>query len=340
MLMGMCFSAMVQQDAKKVGLQFRARVQIDMYNDLFQRRLAGEKLILNKAMEYPFTHLSALAATAPEQQIKANILKWHEHQVAVLNEERLKQEARHQAACAALKTKPTKKAATEERVSLNKIKKIGADLEKHRSLEFLSEDEQRIFPLHYFTMLCLDEAGQRVVRPVRYLMRPHDRDASFDTKFSGCYNARLDNLESVPWWKSSLGQRHGLILVKKFYENVQSNEYSKHHVLSPDKKTAKSLVICFEPDSSEYMLIPTLWDKWEPKGQGQQNGQQPLYSAALITDEPALEVAQAGHNRTPIFLNENAIDDWLSVGHSNTAIREILSRRERPYYRHLILSAA
>ena len=46
---------MVEQNAKKIGFRYKARVQPDMYDDLFRRRLEGEKLLVNKAMELQFT---------------------------------------------------------------------------------------------------------------------------------------------------------------------------------------------------------------------------------------------------------------------------------------------
>ena len=50
----MCYSAMVEQDAKRLARQFDAEIYLEMYAELFDRRLKGEKLSLNKAMEIPF----------------------------------------------------------------------------------------------------------------------------------------------------------------------------------------------------------------------------------------------------------------------------------------------
>ncbi|RYZ73154.1 MAG: hypothetical protein EOP09_02265 [Proteobacteria bacterium] len=37
----MCYSAMVKQDIKRLGLSYRARLQLDMFEGLFQERLDG-----------------------------------------------------------------------------------------------------------------------------------------------------------------------------------------------------------------------------------------------------------------------------------------------------------
>lgn len=326
----MCYSAMVEQNAKKYGLRFKARVQTDLYDHLFHRRLNGEKLYLNKALEYQFTHF---AESAEEKKIAETILKWHSQQITELEQELFKQKKRLADAERTLESKITKKAQNDQRIATNKIKKIVSDLEKHRSTEILSETEERIFPLHYMSMLCLDEKGEKVVRPVRYLMRPRDKDESFDLKYNGCYNARFDSLQTVPWWRDSLGKRHGLILVRKFYENVEAKAYLKKNTAPEKLKERETLVLCFQPDQFEYMFIPTLWDEWEAKGKPI------LYSAALITDDPAPEVAAAGHDRTPIFLKESAVDAWLRASSAEEAL-EVLKERERPLYRHQVVGAA
>jgi putative SOS response-associated peptidase YedK len=323
---------MVEQNAKKYGLRFKARVQLDLYLTLFRQRLEGRKLYINKAMEAQFAHNPE---TAEEREIRDLILEWHSRQIPLLEEELFKQKKRLSDAIRSLEGKATKKAENDKRIASNKIEKLKSDLARHSTQEVTSESEERIYPLHYITMLCLDEDGNRVVRPVRYLMRAHNKDERFDSQFNGCYNARLDGLESVPWWKDSFGKRHGVILVKKFFENVDAKDYAKKHPLPSGSSESDKMVLCFQPDNVEYMLIPTLWDIWKEEGEPK------LYSAALITDDPAPEIADAGHDRTPIFLKESAVDDWLSVkGGDIEHFRSTLRERETPYYSHRILRAA
>ncbi len=324
----MCYSAMVVQNAKKLELKFHARVQYEMYDSLFSRRLVGEKLSINKALEYQFTHDPV---SEIEKSIGHKILRWHESQIPDLEKNLFTQKKRLADAVRALETKPTKKAENEKRVATNKIDKILEDLQRNRTSEIVVEWEERIFPHQYMSMICLDETGQRVVRPVRYLMRPKGQDSSFDQKYNGCYNARIDSLDKVPWWKQVFGRNHGLIVVQKFYENVEASEYSKKFKLPEGDQ--KNLVLCFEPEDHELMLIPTLWDRWEKDGEV-------LYSAALLTDEPAPEVAETGHNRTPIFLNEAGVEGWLSsVQKTKDEYFQILQKRKTPRYAHHIVAA-
>lgn len=328
----MCYSAMVQQNAKKIGLRFQARVQYDMYEDLMARRLAGEKITVNKAFETQFT---LKPESAEIRKIAKLISDWHKEQIPEIEKQIFAQKKRLADALRSLEKKTTKKAEEDKRIATKKIEKFKQDLEWHRSTNVESESDERIFPSHYMSMLCLDEKGQKVVRPVRYLLRPNNKDETFDRKFGGCYNARLDSLDTVPWWRDALGRRHGLILVTKFYENVPVQRYLKNHKLPDNLQERDNIVLSFAPDNVEYMFIPTLWDVWKKKGAS------PLYSAALITDEPAPEIAAAGHDRTPIFLKESAVEDWLKA--PETSLKDlayVLNQRERPHYSHALMDVA
>ena len=323
---------MVQQNAKKLGLRFQARIQYDLYDDLVSRRLAGEKIQINKAMEVQFT---GKPETPQEKKIAQKISKWHEQQIPEIEKQIFAQKKRLADAIRSLEKKTTKKAEEDQRIATKKIAKFKSDLEWHKNKNIDGESDERIFPFHYMSMLCLDDAGKKVVRPVRYLLRPGNKDESFDRKFGGCYNARLDSLDKVVWWKSALGKRHGIILVKKFYENVPVLRYLENHKLPAKLQDRDNIVLCFEPDNVEYMFIPTLWDVWEKKGSPD------LYSAALITDEPAPEISAAGHDRTPIFLKESAVDDWLNA--TETSVKDlsyVLNQREHPHYSHALTGVA
>lgn len=327
----MCYSAMVEQDMKVLRTRYKAEISKELYADIFSRRLNGEKINIGRAMERPF-----LNSEAPEdEEIAKTIRIWHDIEITRLQSELFKQKKRLADAERSITTgKITKKALNDQRVAKAKIEKFLPDIIKHQKLGIPLESDGRIFPFHYFSMLTLNKNGQKIIMPVRYHMRPHDKDENFDREFDGCYNARFDNLTRVAWWKEALGKRHGIILVKKFYENVDPAIYAKKNKLPAEDKKKKNIILCFEPDDTEYMFIPTLWDIWKKKGHPD------LYSGALITDEPAPEIAATGHDRTPIFLKESAIDRWLAAKGTLAEIKESLSEREFPHYSHKLVGVA
>lgn len=313
----MCFSAIIQQRAKKLGVLFHARIQTEDYADLFQRRLDGEKLVIGRGLEADFIENPQ---TEAEKRIRDCVVKWHQRESERLRSEIAKQTARRDEAIAKLQVKTTKKAETDLRVSTQKISKMTADLARHEENAAPTESDDRIYPRSFASMVCVNDQGDRIVRPVRYLMRPHDKDEDFDLKFHGCYNARRDALYSVPWWRNALGRRHGLICVRRFFEFVET----------PAEKgeSAGSTEVRFTPEDDEWLLVPTLWDVWSDR-----DGRT-LYSAALITDNPLPDVLREGHDRTPIFLTAQAAEEWLEVSSDDPSrINEILDQKTNPRLR-------
>lgn len=319
---------MVAQNAKKYGARFLGRVQTELFYELFNRRLAGERLYISRAMEAQFF----LKADSPEEmKIAGLIQKWHLLQIPVIQQEIAKQEKRYNDARKSLQTKVTKKAENDSRISTDKISKLTKELGRHQNLDLAPSADDRIFPFHYVTMVCVGESGERFIRPVRYLMRPHNKDAQFDIKYNGCYNARFDGLETVPWWRDSLGKRHGLLLVSKFFENVDRRMYLRRNTITTPHDDKNSVVVCFEPQNSDYMLVPALWDYWRG------SDQKLMYSAAIITDDPRPEVLSAGHDRTPIVLSSNGAERWLSsTSRSTRECRAALMDRDYPTFAHTL----
>lgn len=332
----MCFSAIIQQRAKKLGVQFHARIQTDDYTDLFVRRMEGEKLLLGVGLEMDFLED---AKTPSERRGREAILTWHRDEAERLREEILKQVIRRDEAREKLAVKTTKKSENDLRISLNKIEKATAELARHEGLlEAIADKEarqagekkgidfDRIFPRSFTSMVCTDRDGERIVIPVRYLLRPHDKDENFDLKFHGCYNARRDALYNVPWWRNLLGQRHGILSVRNFFEFVPRDGYPDR---PKDEPGPENLEIEFTPDSNEILYVPTLWDTWKDK-----TGKA-LSSAALITDTPLPDVARTGHDRTPIFLTKKGADEWLDLKTDDRAkVDAVLDQKALPQLRH------
>jgi len=322
---------MVKQEAKELGIDFFARVQLDMYDDLFSRRSSGEKLIINKYMESQFL---ISPKTHQEQKIADSISKWRNDQITSLEAELAKQFVRQTKAKDELDKKTTKKAEQELRVSTSKIDQIGFKLKKIKSEEYLSEDEKSVFPYTYLSMITVDRNGERIVAPFRYHLRPSGQPETFDRKYNGCYNARRNNLGNS-FWKPLFGKQHGIILVEKFYEHVATEDYLKKLELPKEQQNTTNTILCFRPEGHDYMIVPTLWDV------NKQKGQPDLYSCAVITDEPPAEIAETGHNRCPIFIKPENVERWLNPGGRDLKeLYEILADKQTPRYQHSVVNVA
>ena len=213
-------------------------------------------------------------------------------------------------------SKPTKKAANDQRIATDKVSRAKRDLDDLVRTELLDRDS-RIYPGNYVPVLVA-EGDRYVVKPMRYQCRPADKPVIYDTKYPGTYNARRDNLEG--FWKEQFGHTHALLVVDTFYENVEGAD-------------GKNQVIQFTPRDREPMLVACLWSHWtDPAGKLPD-----LDSFAAITDDPEPEVAAAGHDRTIINIKPEHVDAWLHPDTANlAALYAIFDDKRHPYYEHQV----
>lgn len=199
-----------------------------------------------------------------------------------------------------LAKKETKKAREDIRIGTNKSQMFLDRLADLRRTEPNNEDAG-IFPLMYAPVLT-SEHGKTIIRTMRYTCRLSGKPEEYDRRFRGTYNARRDSLED--YWNNIYGRNHALMVISGFYENVPLHLYERRELTKGEKE--KNLVLEFDSQPSQDMLVACLWDRWSRPGSPD------LYSFAAITDEPTPEVAVTGHQRTIITLQERHISEWLS----------------------------
>lgn len=180
----------------------------------------------------------------------------------------------------------------------------------------LPDVDNRVFP-GYFADVIVEEDGERIIRPMRYRIRPNGTREEVPDKF-GVYNARLDSLTSKKTWQPLFMRRHGLVPFTNFYEWVldpnEKSDLGLFNFLEEDDKqrvgdnqNAKKRLISFYPSGREIMWAPCLWDEWISP-----DGQISFCSFAIITTDPPREVSRMGHDRCPIFLKQEYIREWLN----------------------------
>ncbi|CAE6804832.1 hypothetical protein LMG22931_05578 [Paraburkholderia nemoris] len=155
--------------------------------------------------------------------------------------------------------------------------------------------------------------GCRVVVPMRYRCRLPGWTEKTEREKPGTYNARRDSLNGA--WRKLFGHNHGIMVVNRFYENVDRN--------------GKNVVLQFDPTTPHQMLVACLWSRTPMPDEPD------LWSFAAITDEPPPEVAAAGHDRCIVPIKPENADAWLNPDPSNlAALYAILDDRVRPYCEH------
>ncbi len=296
----MCYSAMIKASIKSLSIQYGARVHIDAFDELFEQRLKGSGARIPKGIEDYF----------PEAKYK-----WREIEVPHLKEEIQVQSERLELAERKLILKETKSAVNEKRIASKKIAQL-----KDKLSELLSDQEEQIYRLFPFTYapLIVMEKGERMIRPFRYHLRPKGEPETFDRKYDGAYNVRRDRLKEVFWWKSLYGKNHGVLVISSFFENVKTMK-------------GENEVIEFTPRSKGDLLVPCLFDHNE-------EGAFALDSFALITDDPNPEVLQAGHDRTPIFINPEFMNDWLITNSPDRKkFDQVLENKDPTYFESAVI---
>ncbi len=304
----MCYSAQIKSDYSKYVRLTGARIDVREFFDLFWRRTTETKIKVPKALEAWFED----PQTDQEREVKGAIDQFVAAEVTRVEQELFKQRKRLADAERTLQSKSTKAALESQRIATSKVEWCLARLSSLHRTEPKDRDD-RFFPGWYAPVMVIED-GQRVIKPMRYQCRPDGKPAFFDSKFPGTYNARRDNLHGS-FWKPVFGRTHGVLVVRRFYENVN--------------REGKNVVLEFDPNTGEDMLVACLWSRWSAPGEPD------LLSFAAVTDDPPPEVAAAGHDRCIVPLKAEHVEAWLNPNPSDLdSLYAILDDRQRPYYEH------
>ncbi len=321
----MCYSALVTQNSKTLGLTYRARIDLAAFGILFEQRIAGSGAKIPIGLEASFLENPA---SADEKRIAKLILEWRKLESTKLEKDLFTQVKRLADAERTLLTKVTQKAENDRRIATDKIAKLRFRLGRYKSSELL-ESDSRIFPGQYAPLVVGNEGGsdERWVRPFRYLLRPAGQSPDFDRRYDGCYNARRDSLGTVAWWKASFARHHGVMAIQSFWENVKRHDFEHRDLRAGEAQ--ENLVLRFNAEGIRELNVACLYAR-------NTAGPFPLDSFALITDEPNPEVAAAGHNRTPIFLKDEHLGLWLSPGADRKAYDLAMDDKQPTFFSHVV----
>lgn len=316
---------MIEQSVKALGIRFQARIQIDLFEELFRRRLVDGRLKLPKAMELDFLE----PVNDAEERIKQAIVEYRQQQGQLWHAELVRQKERLAAAERSLLHRTSKKALSEQRIAHNKVAFFQTKLDDLYR-ERREPRDARVFPQWYAPVVGF-EGGECVVRPMRYHLRPSDAPASIDQRFDGLYNARRDNLTG--FWRGQFGRHHGVVVMTSFFENVARHDCEHRSLASGE--ASQNLVVQFEPNIGSDaapphdMTVACVWDRWAGVGEPA------LWSFAAITDEPPAEVRATGHDRCVVALRAQNVALWLAPGARRDAeLFRLLADREPYVYRH------
>jgi putative SOS response-associated peptidase YedK len=184
--------------------------------------------------------------------------------------------------------------------------------------------EEQIYSKYWAPVIVFEE-GKRIIKPMRYQLLPsfceEDKYTRINPKtgrkqeIKNTFNARIDSLEKARAWKIPFGKQHAILPLVSFYEWVPRDN--------------RPTLINFKPTKQDYHLAPCLYDTWEGEDD------RIIQSFAIITTEPRQEVLAMGHDRSPIALKENFIDQWLSPqSSSKSELYQLLNQQADEYYQY------
>ncbi len=318
----MCYSAMVRADYQNFVREYGAKISIKDFYELFWRRLEDRKIDVLKSAETAFS----TPQTEDERAVHELIAKHAAARLIELTEDLEKQKARLVTAEAKLLKKVTKLATNDKRIALKKIPWLQGHIDNLQRTHALASDS-RFFPGEFVPILIMQD-GERVLKPMRFRLRPPHVPPTFDKEFDGTYNSRRNKLKA--FWRELYTNTRGVVVLTNFYEHVPRH-MAEGRELAPGE-LVKDAVVEFRPQPEQYLHAACLWARWTGSGEPD------LLSFALITDEPPPEVRAAGHDRCLIPIRREDIDAWLDPAqHDLDALDAILDARVRPYYGHVIV---
>ena len=189
-----------------------------------------------------------------------------------------------------------------QKSSWKAVREYAALLEPHARPDAI----ETVTPMRFASVICLDESGARIVRPMRW---------GFARMSAGAPGARPDHiharaetLDTKPTFREAFAERRGIVVVSSFNE---AKELSQH----------KSAQYVITPDDARPLGIAVLWERWSHPEHDE------LFTFVMVT-VPANPLIATITDRMPAVL---APADWpLWLGEA-PATPETLTAVLRPY---------
>jgi putative SOS response-associated peptidase YedK len=302
----MCYSALLIKAYEEYERMFSAPFDLPAFHRLYRQRELDLLLKIPPALD------SLLAAVDP---LNAAILRESDRLWRANCEAEIVRLKQHNIE---LTASLPKKANAAMKAPLNEAKRRCKSLETALKSSEDSSDTYRIYP-KYFAPLIMVEGGERKTVPARYRVLPRS-GVEYPDEYN-TYNAVREMLTVRKTWKPLFGRQHALFPFLRFYEWLRN------------PKTGKKEEVAFAPLGYQRMWAASLYEEYDDPQIGV------IRSFAMITDYPPPEVAAAGHDRCPIFLQEEYLDSWLRPeGRSVEVLDQLLERKQDAYFENSMVA--
>ncbi len=189
------------------------------------------------------------------------------------------------------------------------IKKLSQYYKASLSEEIQSAQNEstfRAFPHSAFPVVIQKE-DKPIVKIMNYSLIPtwsKERRPKFTT-----YNARIETICEKPTWSQQIKTHRCLVGFSSFFESCYEGSHAGN-------------IVEFKNENNSIWTAAGLWSEWSDKKTGEV-----IESFAIITTTPSPYIKSIGHDRTPFFLKEQALKDWILpvTRNSRDAVNFLLS---------------
>jgi len=167
----------------------------------------------------------------------------------------------------------------------------------------LPQPAERILP-YSLAPVVVQEKGERVLKLMSFSLVPSwslERKAKFAT-----HNARLSTVDErtgqvvpihqKPTWKRPFSAQRCIVPMTGFIEPIYNGQWAGN-------------MVHFHSAQGDLFFAAGIYDVWTSKTDGEI-----VESFAVLTDDPIPFVKSIGHERSPVFIFETAVDAWLAPG--------------------------
>ncbi|TWU01989.1 SOS response-associated peptidase [Neorhodopirellula pilleata] len=160
------------------------------------------------------------------------------------------------------------------------------------------EVAQDVFPNQPTPVVAINRDQQRELLPMRFGLIPFGKDPAAQKR--PLTNARVENLDKWPW-RSSIKSHRCVVPMSSFREPCYWGDTAGTEV-------------DFSVQSDRPMIAAAIYTWFDATGDDDQSSSSmPAVLTMSLIMRPALPIVmQHGHHRSPFFLSDDGIDEWIS----------------------------
>lgn len=167
-------------------------------------------------------------------------------------------------------------------------------LEKRFPIKAKSLETKRIHPNSFAPVFIWDQ-DKFIEKEMSFSLIPHwskEKKVKFATHNARLYGEDQSPIYTKPTWKIPFSKNPCLIPMDSFLEAVHTGSHAGN-------------LIAFKQVDNKPLIAAGIFDQWINRLTGEV-----LESFSILTHEPSTFILESGHDRSPVFLSDDASLNW------------------------------